>query len=88
VNSIGGTWYDIDSQGIYGATDGWVYIKLSRVYSQYKMSFSSRWQAKTELLLTVIVLIICMSLYVKGFKHNQIIFFLQTLAFLSFNIED
>jgi hypothetical protein len=37
LNSIGGTWYGTDSQGVFTAVDGWIYLKLGRVYSKHKM---------------------------------------------------
>jgi len=41
-----------------------------------------------EQVLTGLIMIACYPLYLKGFKHNQIIFFLQTLAFMSFTLKD
>jgi hypothetical protein len=33
-------------------------------------------------------MVVSLVLYIKGYKHNQIPFFLQTLGFLAFTIND
>ena len=38
--------------------------------------------------MTMAVVVLCMIFYVKGYKHNQSIFFLQTHAFLAFVLLD
>ena len=38
--------------------------------------------------MTMTVVVLCMIFYVKGYKHNQSLFFLQTHAFLAFVLFD
>lgn len=39
-------------------------------------------------ILSIVVVTISGALYIKGFKHNQSLFFLQTMSFMGFAIKD
>jgi hypothetical protein len=81
------SWSGADSKGPFTAVGDVLYLKKDRVLAESVVS-SSKWWIKLEQALTVLVMIACYPLYLKGFKHNQVIFFLQTLAFMSFALKD
>ena len=52
------------------------------------MNFDGRSYALITKVLTVMTLFVVLAMYLKGFKHNQTVFYLQTMAFLGFVVED
>lgn len=68
--------------------ESFIYLRIDRVYSAAHMDFDARKEAKTAKVLIIIALVLSFVLYVKGFKHNQTVFFLQTMSFLQFVIKD
>jgi hypothetical protein len=82
-------WIDVDANGTsYKGYDASVYIRREIFYSKYDTEVNNKGQYEVEYALTVVVMVCCMAIYMKGYKHNQIPFFLQTLSFLGLTVED
>lgn len=65
-----------------------VYVRRPIFYSYDETRVNDLGQYEVELGMTVFVMVICSALYAKGYKHNQIPFFLQTLAFIGYAVKD
>lgn len=85
---VGGTWYGVNDNGTFAASDAEVFIKLPIVYSAAMISRKNNRANIATLILCVVVWLVCITVYLRGFKHNQTIWFLQTMSFLGFVIVD
>jgi hypothetical protein len=77
-----------DDIGDYSGISEASYIKPPYIYSSDEMDMQSKWWYLVQNVSVGILMIASFVLYLKGFKHNQISFFLQTLAFLGFTVND
>lgn len=80
--------YGVDSEGIYSQSTASINIEQPLIYSSELMGYSTKPQGQSQRLLVTLAMVLCLALYMKGYKHNQTVFFLQTLSFLSFTILD
>jgi hypothetical protein len=77
-----------DEKGPYIANEENLYIYRDRIRTSAMLNVSNGWYYQLEMALVALVLLVSMAVYVRGEKHNQTVFFLQTLAFISFVLKD
>lgn len=65
-----------------------IHIYMDYVYSKYILETSSHWSYVFSLIICLSLLIFEFILYIRGMKHIQIIFFLQTLSLLGLTLKD
>jgi hypothetical protein len=82
------SWNGTDSKGDFLALYQTAYIYRNFTYSNDNLNVISNTTSILTFFFTGVTTIICLVLYVLGFKHNQTPFFLQTLSFISFTYSD
>lgn len=65
-----------------------VYVYCPRVMTSAQLNPVSSWHFQLEMAFVALLLLISIAIYVRGYKHNQIMFYLQTLAFIAFMLKD
>ena len=88
METIGASYYNNTEDGLMLETSESVYIKLAKIYARDVITLSEGNFVSGWMALMVVVVVLCMIFYVKGYKHNQSLFFLQTHAFLAFVLLD
>jgi hypothetical protein len=58
------------------------------LYGSADLALDLSWKYTAQIAAVANFMAIALVLYVRGYKHNQISFFLQTLGFLAFTIDD
>lgn len=77
-----------DDNGPYVGIQQDLYVYRQNVYADSSVNYKT---SNFYILQNVIVglLMACsLLLYLRGYKHNQVVFYLQTMTFLGFTIED
>lgn len=88
LSGINSTWYGTDSHGPFLAVYSTAYIYKKFTYSDAELNLLSNTSSMLAFFFTGLFILIVLTLYVLGFKHNQTPFFLQSLSFIAFTFSD
>lgn len=79
--------YGVDSTGEFEGVEESSYIYQPLIYANVDVTLGNSWKYAIASIVVTVFMIVALAIYVLGFKHNQLLFFLQTMGLLAYTLD-